>query len=76
MVSIPLLFPVTVIFASLPLLLETDDVTIPTISPIAYPFPGFKIETFVILPERAVISNVNPEPLPVILKVETSVSVI
>jgi hypothetical protein len=60
------LFPVIVIRASLPLLLETEEVTIPTTSPTAYPLPGFTIEAAVIAPAEAVIFSVRPDPLPMI----------
>ena len=63
-----LLIALMVIIASFPLLLETEEVTIPTESPIAYPFPGFTIVGVpVITPLVAEILNKRPDPFPVIL---------
>ena len=46
----------------------TVEVTIPTTSPTAYPFPGFTIIGVPeIVPEVAVILKTSPEPFPVIL---------
>ena len=46
----------------------------PTTSPTAYPLPGFTTEAAVIAPEDAVMFNVRPDPLPIMLYVETLVS--
>jgi hypothetical protein len=45
----------------------TVEVTIPTTSPTAYPFPGLTVVVPVIVPLAAVILKIRPEPFPVIL---------
>ena len=75
-VSIELLFPVIVIAAFSPVFEETVDVTIPTMSPTAYPFPGDTIVGVpVISPFVVEIFKINPYPCPIILNVETEASV-
>ena len=87
--SISVDIPVIVILAESPVWLTTDEVTIPTTSPILYPFPcvsvvgsvlpGLAIAIPVIAPVSAFIlfiSNFNPVPDPVILNVSTEVSIL
>ena len=63
-----LLIAAIVILAFFPVLLDTEEVTIPTESPTAYPFPGFTIVGVpVITPLVAEILNKSPDPFPVIL---------